>query len=226
MAYILIIEDEAEIAGTIEYALSTEGFSVVHVLNGRDGLEKISGADLIILDAGLPDISGFDLCREIRKTSEIPIIFLTARDSEIDRIVGLELGADDYVTKPFSPRELAARVKAVLRRSAQEEDTEELPNGAISIGSLSICDQRKEVHFHEKPIALSPNEYRILFFLMGHSGRIFSREQIMNQVWEDPGFSTERTVDTHIKTLRAKLRLIDEETVIETHRGFGYSLRG
>jgi two-component system catabolic regulation response regulator CreB len=120
MPRILIIEDEVEIASTIEYALKTEGFEVEHVLNGGDGLKKFAGADLIVLDVGLPDISGFDVCREIRKESEVPIIFLTARADEIDRIVGLELGADDYVSKPFSPRELAARVKAVLRKGQQK----------------------------------------------------------------------------------------------------------
>ena len=220
MAHILVIEDEIEIAGTLEYALKTEGFSVEHVLNGNDGLEKFSKADLIILDVGLPDLSGFEVCKEIRKSSEVPIIFLTARAEEIDRIVGLEIGADDYVAKPFSPREVSARVKAILRRTSHE-----VKLSSHDIGYISICDEKKEIQFHGKALDLSPNEYKILTLLADHPGRIFSREQIMNRVWDEPGFSTERTVDTHIKTLRSKLRQISEETVIETHRGFGYCLK-
>ena len=135
MPLVLIIEDESDIAETIEYALKTEGFRVEHSLTGGDGLQKFMDADLIVLDVGLPDLSGFDVCREIRKSSEVPIIFLTARSEEIDRIVGLELGADDYVSKPFSPRELSARVKAVLRRSSREGKQVKQ-----SIGPLDICD--------------------------------------------------------------------------------------
>jgi two-component system, OmpR family, catabolic regulation response regulator CreB len=220
MPLILIIEDEAAIAETIDYALKTEGFRVEHSLTGGDGLSKFQTADLVVLDVGLPDISGFEVCREIRKTSEVPIIFLTARAEEIDRIVGLELGADDYVAKPFSPRELSARVKAVLRRYSRESN--DIPQ---SVGELDICDERKEIHFQGKLLTLSPNEYKMLFLMSQHPGRIFSREQIMSSIWEEPGFSTERTVDTHIKTLRSKLRQISEEEIIETHRGFGYSLR-
>jgi two-component system, OmpR family, catabolic regulation response regulator CreB len=221
MPRVLIIEDEVEIASTIEYALKTEGFEVEHVLNGGDGLKKFAGADLIVLDVGLPDISGFDVCREIRKESEVPIIFLTARADEIDRIVGLELGADDYVSKPFSPRELAARVKAVLRRGSKSSESLSLKK----VGAFEFCDDRKEVQFHGKALFLSPNEYKMILLLAQNQGRVFSREQIMNRVWDEPGFSTERTVDTHIKTLRSKLKAISEEEVIETHRGFGYCLR-
>ncbi len=220
MPLILIIEDESAIAETIDYALKTEGFRVEHALTGGDGLGKYLDADLVVLDVGLPDISGFEVCREIRKKSEVPIIFLTARAEEVDRIVGLELGADDYVAKPFSPRELSARVKAVLRRY-NKEDTSLSKN----FGKLDICDERKEIHFQGEVLSLSPNEYKILFLMAQHPGRIFSREQIMKSVWEEPGFSMERTVDTHIKTLRSKLRLISEEEIIETHRGFGYSVR-
>lgn len=221
MSHILIIEDEVEIAGTLEYALKTEGFSVYHTLNAEEGLKNFGSADLVILDVGLPDMSGYDVCKEIRKTSQVPIIFLTARSEEVDRIVGLELGADDYVSKPFSPREVSARVKAVLRRSAGETKA-----SVKEIGSIEICDEKKEARFHGEILNLSPNEYKIICLLAAHPGRIFSREQIMNRVWTEPGFSTERTVDTHIKTLRSKLRGISEEAVIETHRGFGYCLRG
>lgn len=223
---ILVIEDEPSIRDNIEYALTTEGFSPVCAETGAEGLKILNESDfvLIILDIGLPDANGFDLCREIRKISNIPIIFLTARDSEIDRIIGLEIGGDDYLTKPFSPRELTARIRAVLRRTN--------PNGVNSQSKplesnsvFYINSDKKEICYYGEPLKLAHYEYEILAMMIASPGKIFSRSDLMNQIWEDPEMSMERTVDTHIKTIRSKLNAIKKgESPIVTHRGFGYYL--
>ena len=223
---ILVIEDEPAIADNITYALSTEGFTVEWCSIGADALKRLAAAsyDLIVLDVGLPDISGFELCKEIRKISAVPIIFLTARAAEVDRIVGLELGADDYMAKPFSPRELAARVKAILRRIASVH-TEKAHSAKLKT-PFRIDEDRKQISFFEKVLDLSRYEYRLLKILVGRPGWVFSREKLMELAWEEPEMSLERTVDAHVKSLRAKLREItpDIEAII-THRGLGYSLK-
>ncbi len=220
---ILIIEDEPSISDNIEYALNTEGFEPVSVHAGQEGLQLLKSANfaLIILDIGLPDLNGFDICKEIRKTSNIPIIFLTARDSEVDRVVGLEMGGDDYVTKPFSPRELTARVKAVLRRTNGKQPTvNNLTNAKFKIDS----DKRK-INYYGEALPLSHYEYEILTLMIKNSGKVFSREELMKAIWDTPEMSMDRTVDTHIKTIRAKLNKIKQnKNPILTHRGFGYSL--
>jgi two-component system catabolic regulation response regulator CreB len=222
---ILVVEDEPAIADNITYALRTEGLEVLWCGTGAEAMDIVrdGGIDLIVLDIGLPDVSGFDLCKEIRKSSATPIIFLTARADEVDRVVGLEIGGDDYVVKPFSPRELAARVKAVLRRTpaaGQEEKRE---------GSRSpfVIDKRKfRITYFGKPLNLSRYEYKILEVLLSRPGWVFSRDQLMSLVWEEPEASMDRTVDTHIKTLRAKLKEIRPDLdPVETHRGMGYSLK-
>ena len=189
---------------------------------------------LIILDIGLPDASGFDVCREIRKSSNIPLLFLTARGEEIDRIMGLELGADDYVTKPFSGREVVARVRALLRRSSPDHSTADLSTRHLSEPlqthskhpRFTVDAAKFIISFDTVPIPLSRYEYRLLLVLLARPGRVYSREELMNRAWETPEMSLERTVDTHIKTIRAKLRSIAaEEDLIITHRGLGYSLR-
>lgn len=219
---ILIVEDEPAIADAIIYALHTENFEWAHRLLGHEGLEafKKGNFDLIVLDVGLPDTNGFDLCRELRTFSQVPVIFLTARDSEIDRIVGLEIGADDYVTKPFSPRELVARIRTILRRTSFPP-TE--PTGAASPFHIDATGQR--IHYHGAPLDLTRYEYLMLKVLVEEPARIFSRVQLMQRVWAAPDHSLERTVDTHIKTLRAKLRAAHSDTdPIRTHRGLGYSI--
>ena len=222
---VLVVEDEPAIADTITYALRTEGFEVAWCSTGEEALRILEGnpADLIVLDVGLPDRNGFDLCKEIRKTSAVPIIFLTARTSEVDRVLGLEIGGDDYVAKPFSPRELAARVRAILRRtpSAQGE------SNAVRVHSpMSIDKDRMKVWYFGKPLELSRYEFRILEVLLRHPGWVYSREKLMEMVWEAPEASMDRTVDTHVKTLRAKLRAIKPDLdPIQTHRGLGYSMR-
>lgn len=219
---ILIVEDEAAIAETITYALATEGFAPVWKTTGREALAVLAQAPVafVVLDVGLPDMSGFDVCRELRKRHAVPVIFLTARSGEVDKVVGLELGADDYLAKPFSPRELTARIRAVLRRS----------NGAPAAGNAPAGwthDAAKcRISFRGAPLDLTRNEYRLLGALLAAPGRVFSREQLMTAAWADPGAAMDRTVDAHIKTLRAKLRLAAPEAdPIVTHRGLGYSLR-
>lgn len=222
MPNILLIEDETAIADTVLYALSTEGFSARHVTLGEAGLAALrqGGFDLAVLDVGLPDANGFDLCRQIRSFSDIPVIFLTARAGEIDRVVGLEIGADDYLTKPFSPRELVARIRVILRRLGKAT------NGSVEADSPFRLDaEQARIWFHGQPLDLTRYEYLLLKTLLAHPERIYSREQLLQLVWTAPEHSLDRTVDTHIKTLRAKLRGVDAGSdPIRTHRGLGYSL--
>lgn len=219
---VLIVEDEPAIADTIQYALSTDGFETVCFNSGGPVIDCLINdpVDLIILDIGLPDINGFELCKEIRKTHLTPIIFLTARADEVDRVVGLEIGGDDYVTKPFSPRELSARVKAVLRRMRQQTVA------APSDQAFQINESKKQILFFGQSLDLSRYEYDILKTFIRRPGHVFSREQLMDMVWDEPEASMDRTVDAHIKNIRIKLKAIKNELEpIVTHRGMGYSLR-
>jgi two-component system catabolic regulation response regulator CreB len=223
---ILVVEDEPSILDNILYSLETEGFQpqgCATCAAARAALERGPWA-LVVLDVGLPDSLGFDLCKEIRRTSNLPIIFLTARASEVDRVVGLEIGGDDYMVKPFSPRELCARVKAILRRT-QSQPAEEAPEPAAN-GTFRIDEERMQIHYHGSRLALSGTEFRLLRALCEKPGRVFSRAQLMDIAWDDPGAALERTVDAHVKSLRAKLKEAHPDAdPIETHRGFGYSLR-
>jgi two-component system, OmpR family, catabolic regulation response regulator CreB len=245
---ILIVEDEPTIADTLVYALKTEGFEPVWCATGGEALEtlKTRAFVLIILDVGLPDVNGFELCKTIRTQSSVPVLFLTARAGEIDRIVGLEIGGDDYVTKPFSPREVSARVKAILRRGSLPAPPAEASPPKSAAASAPVRpvspqaaadefhhdEERCEIRFHGQRLELTRYEYRLLKTLLGRRGRVYSRDELMTQAWEDPGASLDRTVDAHIKTLRAKLRAAaavagqGESDPIQTHRGLGYSLRG
>ncbi len=223
---ILIVEDEPSIAENISYALSTDGFEEECCSTGSEAMEKLKDNDfaLVILDIGLPDINGFDLAREIQKDSNIPFIFLTARSDEIDRVCGLELGADDYIVKPFSPRELSARVRAVLRRAGGQSTSVGQSGEQSSL--FRIDEKRMKIFYHGQALDLTRYEYRLLHLLATNPGRVYTREHLMNRVWEEPEMSTDRTVDTHVKTLRQKLKAIcAEEDPIITHRGAGYSLR-
>ncbi|MFN3566897.1 MAG: two-component system response regulator CreB [Burkholderiaceae bacterium] len=221
---ILVVEDEPAIADTIVYALATEGFEPVWCATGGAALDAVRRAPcaLAILDIGLPDTNGFDLFKRLAQLApDLPAIFLTARTGEIDRVVGLELGADDYIAKPFSPRELVARVRTVLRRVRRAA----APAPAAA-GAFAIDDERKTVRYRGRPLELSRYEYRLLKALAERPGRVFSRDELMQKAWDDPGASFDRTVDAHVKTLRAKLRAIDPDAdPIQTHRGLGYSLR-
>jgi two-component system, OmpR family, catabolic regulation response regulator CreB len=220
---ILVVEDESAIAETIVYALQTEGFGVVWKTTGREALAAAvePAVALVVLDVGLPDGNGFDVCRELQRRRAVPVIFLTARSTEVDRIVGLELGADDYVAKPFSPRELTARIRAVLRRAAAARTAP-----AAATGPWQHDADRCRIRYRGGDLSLTRNEYRLLAALLASPGRVFSREQLMTAAWDDPGAALDRTVDAHIKLLRAKLReAAPESDPIVTHRGLGYSLR-
>ncbi|MCJ0825244.1 two-component system response regulator CreB [Luteimonas sp. 50] len=222
MARILLVEDEGAIAQTIEFALRADGFESTHALTGRDALRlaATSAFDLAILDVGLPDIGGFALCRELRRERDLPVIFLTAHDAEADRVLGLELGADDYVSKPFSPRELVARVRAVLRRSQGGTPP------TIAGGAFAHDPEGHRVHFRGQLLELTRYEYGLLAALLQRPGAILSRAQLMDRVWGTDSDSSDRTVDTHIKTLRAKLHAIDPGAdPIRTQRGLGYCLQ-
>jgi two-component system catabolic regulation response regulator CreB len=227
---VLVVEDEPSIAETIWYALRTEGFDVSDAATGGDALAKLASEsfDCLILDVGLPDMSGFDVCRTLRQSSSVPILFLTARDGEIDRIVGLELGADDYVAKPFSPRELAARVRAILRRTNGNplNHANISPNPPPGTTTLDHDPLRKVIRCAGQSLDLSRNEYHLLLALMKNPGRVLTRDQLMDLAWQDPGTASDRTVDAHIKSVRSKIRtLAPDFDPIETRRGLGYALR-
>lgn len=217
---ILLAEDEAAIADAVIYALRSEGFAVEHCLLGGDVLPRVraGGVDLVLLDVGLPDVSGFEVCKALRGFSDLPVIFLTARNDEIDRVLGLELGADDYMVKPFSPRELAARVRARLRRHAPA-------TGLRTHGAFEIDGEGRRIRYAGRALELTRYEYGLLAELLRRPGAILSRAQLLDRAWDGDSDSADRTVDTHVKTLRAKLREVGAEPdPIRTHRGVGYSI--
>jgi two-component system catabolic regulation response regulator CreB len=223
---VLIVEDEPAIRDNIQFVLESEGLETLQLGTGLGVLALLSewNIDLVLLDVGLPDVSGFDLLKQIRNAHRTPVIMLTARNAELDRVLGLEIGADDYVVKPFSPRELSARVKAVLRRThiaaAAPAAVESAPT------PLWVDAAKRQVSFYGVLLQLSKFEYEIMTTFIERPGQVFSREQLMNRIWEQPEQSLDRTVDAHIKNLRAKLRAVRPDLdPIVTHRGSGYSLR-
>ncbi len=219
---VLIVEDERAVADAIAYALATDGCEPLRAETGDEARRALRAEQvaLVVLDVGLPDVNGLDLCRELRLEHEVPVIFLTARAQEIDRVAGLEIGADDYVTKPFSPRELSARVRAVLRRVRPREAAgpDALP--------FEIDERRRVIRYCGRPLRLTATEHRLLELLVRHPGRVYSREELLERLWDDPGATTDRSVDSHVKALRAKLRAVRADLeAIETRRGEGYALR-
>jgi two-component system catabolic regulation response regulator CreB len=223
---VLIVEDEAAIANLIHDTLKLEGFSCTICATAAETRTVLqqNEFDLIILDIGLPDGNGFDLCKEIRKYSDIPIVFLTGRGEEIDRVLGLEIGGDEYITKPFSPRELVARIKAIERR-IPASDRKHAQNWGKN-NSFQIDIQRQAIRYFDVELKLSRYEYLILKILISHPGWIFSREKLMSLAWQDPQASDIRTVDAHIKSIRAKLKAVKPGVdPIVTKRGVGYSLQ-
>ncbi len=220
MPHILIVEDESAIADTLVYALQADGHSTEWVTLGGAALEqqRLRPADLVILDIGLPDISGFETCRQLRRFSDVPVMFLSARDAEIDRVVGLEIGADDYVVKLFSPREVAARVRAILKRMGPQAQT----SAQTSVFQLDTVSM--QISYRTQPLALTRHEFRLLQCLLEQPRRVFSREQLLDAVGVASDVGYERTIDSHIKSLRAKLRQVATDAEpIQTHRGLGYS---
>lgn len=229
MFRVLLVEDEPAIADTLVYALETECFEVTHVLTGGAGLAAFASQpfDLVVLDIGLPDMTGLDVCRQLRAAGNMPILFLTARAGEMDRVLGLELGGDDYVTKPFSPREIVARVRAILRRSSNvPPPPSAVPASAAPDSAFRHDAAAMRIHCHGMLLDLTAHEYKLLLVLLARPGRVFTRDQLLDQAWEDPGAVTDRTIDAHIKSIRAKMRASHPgaEDLIQTRRGLGYLL--
>jgi two-component system catabolic regulation response regulator CreB len=227
---ILLVEDEPSIAEIVEFALASEGFQITWRSLAREAEAELTTKpyDLVVLDIGLPDGSGLELLKRVRRASEVPVAILSARNAELDRVLGLELGADDYISKPFSPRELAARVKAILKRTIRlNSAVEEVAASPPTDGTwFEVDEDRASIRFRGQSLELTRYEYLILKTLLAQPERVFSRAQLMDRAWPDPVASFERSVDTHIKGLRAKLRDIDPKLdPIRTHRGLGYSLR-
>ena len=227
MTKVLIIEDELSFSEAITFLLKKEGFEVLVANNGQDGINLFNkeGADLILLDLMLPGVSGTEVCRQIRLKSQVPIIMLTARDTEIDKVVGLELGADDYVTKPYSARELIARINAVLRRASSASDS--IEQGVLASGPIKLDIDRHVMTLNNMPISLPLKEFELLEFLMRNSGRVLTRVQLIDRVWGSDYFGDTKTLDVHIKRLREKIEKDPANPVlIQTVRGLGYKFEG
>ena len=213
---ILVVEDDPGIFEVLEYALQAAGHEVLAASRVAEALAKAPLADCLVLDVGLPDFDGFEVCRRLRKTSDIPVLFLTSRSDEIDRVVGLEIGGDDYLAKPFSTRELLARIKAIMRRFVRAPTPETAPP------ALHLDAEKHTVTCHGQAVDLSRLEFDLLAVLLEQPGRVFTRNQLLDRAWPDGGCVTDRTVDAHVKSLRKKL---PDAEIIETVRGVGYRLR-
>jgi two-component system response regulator RegX3 len=227
MARILVVEDEESLAEAISFLLSKEGFEVEIAEDGPAAVAAFekNGADLILLDLMLPGLSGTEVCRQIRAKSSVPIIMLTAKDSEIDKVVGLEIGADDYVTKPYSSRELIARIRAVLRRGELGDAT--TVEGVLSVGPIRLDSDRHVISVNNEQVALPLKEFELLEFLMRNSGRVLTRMQLIDRVWGSDYVGDTKTLDVHIKRLRAKIEKDPANPeMIQTVRGMGYKLEG
>jgi two-component system alkaline phosphatase synthesis response regulator PhoP len=218
---VLVVEDEASIASFVALYLKNAGYSVKTAATGAEALQQAGAGDLalIILDLMLPDVDGIEVCRRLRKTSDVPILMLTARDEDVDKIIGLEVGADDYMTKPFNPRELVARVKSILRRAAPEK--REIESKQLRHGDLLIDAGRREVHVGEQEIQLAPKEFDLLWELLDHKGLVLTRDQLLERVWGYTFAGDTRTVDVHVRQLRRKL---GDASPIVTVWGVGYKV--
>ncbi|MCL4466136.1 MAG: response regulator transcription factor [Chloroflexi bacterium] len=228
MPKILVVDDEPNLLHSVAYSLRREGHEVLTAADGEEALKLARGnsPDAIVLDVMLPKLDGFEVCRRLRSESQVPILMLTAKDSEIDRVVGLEIGADDYLTKPFSMRELQARVKALLRRSIRTEPASGQKAELLRAGELSVDLARRRVLVAEREVALKPKEFDLLAYLLANRGRVFTREALLRQVWGYPEAGITRTVDAHVRALREKLGDdVDSPKWLETVRGVGYRAR-
>jgi two-component system response regulator RegX3 len=226
MTKILIVEDEASFSEALEFLLKKEGFEVEVAEDGQQALDKFAAnaSDLILLDLMIPKVSGTEVCRIIRTTSQVPIIMLTAKDAEIDKVVGLELGADDYVTKPYSSRELLARIKAVMRRQTMDQENFEAV-GALTVGPIQMNIEKHQVNVKSALISLPLREFELLEFFMRNPGRVLTRNQIIDRVWGGDYFGDTKTLDVHVKRLRAKIEEDPANPVLlQTIRGLGYKL--
>jgi two-component system, OmpR family, response regulator RegX3 len=219
---ILVVEDEESFSDALSYMLRKEGFEVSVCANGPDGLEEYdrSGADLLLLDLMLPGLSGLEVCRQLRQKSDVPVIMLTAKDAEVDKVVGLEIGADDYVTKPFSARELVARIRAVLRRRGE---TDELPTAVLESGPVRMDVDRHFVTVNGQGTPMPLKEFELLEFLLRNSGRVLTRGQLIDRIWGSDYVGDTKTLDVHVKRLRAKLEPDPgRPRYLLTVRGLGY----
>jgi DNA-binding response OmpR family regulator len=218
---VLVVEDESSIASFVALYLKNAGYAVRTVATGSDALTQVAAdsPSLIVLDLMLPDIDGIEVCRRIRKSSDIPILMLTARDEDVDKIIGLEVGADDYLTKPFNPRELVARVKSILRRAAPER--RQLESKVLEHGDLTVDAGRREVRVGEEEIQLAPKEFDLLWELLDHRGLVLTRDQLLERVWGYTFAGDTRTVDVHVRQLRRKL---GDASPIVTVWGVGYKV--
>lgn len=218
---ILVVEDEEMVQELIRLYLENDGFKVVTAGDGQEALNRFHNEqpDLILLDIMLPTMDGWTVCKEIRKTSSIPMIMLTARGEELDRVLGLELGADDYISKPFSPREVVARIKAVLRRTLQQEHYEE---NTVNYPCIKLDSSARQAVAKDIELQMSPKEFDLLYFLARHPNRVYSREQLLENVWGYSYLGDPRTVDTHIRRIREKLLSVNNSQCIKTIWGRGY----
>ena len=226
MTKILVVEDEKSLSEPLAYLLRREGYEVSVVDNGLSAVEAVdhSPPDLMLLDLMLPGLAGTEVCREVRNRSSLPIIMLTAKDSEVDIVVGLELGADDYVTKPYSSRELLARIKAVLRRRSTDPDP---ADGILDYHGIVLDSDRHQLQVRGEPVSLPLKEFELLELLMVNAGRVLTRGQIIDRVWGSDYFGDTKTLDVHIKRLRSKIEIHPSEpTIIVTVRGLGYRFEG
>lgn len=222
MTKILVVEDEPSFSDALAYLLGREGFEVIVADSGPKAIEEFDrhGADLVLLDLMLPGISGTEVCRQLRTRSSVPVIMLTAKDSEVDKVVGLELGADDYVTKPYSSRELVARIRAVLRRQGEEDV---VSDGVLTAGPVRMDIERHQVSVNNERMPFPLKEFELLEFLMRNTGRVLTRTQLIDRVWGSDYFGDTKTLDVHIKRLRAKIEQDPANPVlIQTVRGLGY----
>jgi two-component system, OmpR family, response regulator RegX3 len=222
----LVVEDEKSLSEPLAYLLRREGYEVSVVDNGLSAVEAVdqSPPDLMLLDLMLPGLAGTEVCREVRNRSSLPIIMLTAKDSEVDIVVGLELGADDYVTKPYSSRELLARIKAVLRRRSTDPDP---ADGILEYHGILLDSDRHQLQVRGEPVSLPLKEFELLELLMVNAGRVLTRGQIIDRVWGSDYFGDTKTLDVHIKRLRSKIEVHPSEpTIIVTVRGLGYRFEG
>lgn len=223
MTRVLLVEDEESYREATSYMLRREGYDVVATGDGRTGLDEFArgGADIVLLDLMLPGLSGVEVCRQLRQVSSVPVIMVTARDSEIDKVVGLEIGADDYVTKPFSHRELVARIRAVLRRGQDNEPISDV----VEAGDVRMNVERHEVTIHGEPVRLALKEFELLEMFLRNPGRVLTRGQLIDRVWGSDYFGDTKTLDVHVKRLRAKLEADPANpTLFVTVRGLGYKL--
>ncbi|MCP3403279.1 response regulator [Bradyrhizobium sp. CCGB20] len=223
---ILIVDDESHIREVVRVALRKAGMDVIDARDGKEALARFAAdkPDLIVLDIGMPEFDGLDVCREIRKTSDVPILFLSARDEEIDRILGLEIGGDDYVTKPFSPRELVARVNVILRRLGPRNGEAKASPAALSQGGLLIDPEQHVATFAGTPLKLTAIEFGILRAFLTRPTSVFNREQLMRAAYQLNIQVSDRTIDSHIRNIRAKFAALACENVIETIHGVGFKL--